>query len=60
MLYHWFYGVGVLTVGFIFLRFDKRQERLDPLSPEFGGSKALDELGEEMKKEEQQRKKSER
>jgi len=33
----------------------RKQEHLDPLSPKFRGTKALDELDEEMKKQEEQR-----
>ena len=53
MVCHWFRASVVLFAGFILFRIDKRQESLDPLSPAFGGTKALDELDEEMRNEEE-------
>ncbi len=54
MIYHWVRSSMLAIGGIILFRIDKSQERLDPLSPDFGGNKALDELEDEMNKEEEQ------
>jgi hypothetical protein len=46
----------LVIAGIIAYMIDRGQERADPLSPDFAGNKALDEWGDDMKKEEEQRK----
>jgi hypothetical protein len=54
MLYHWFYASLIEGLGFFLFLLVRRQDRLDPLSPNFAGTGAFDELDDEMKKEEEQ------
>jgi hypothetical protein len=56
MVCHWAQASMIAIAGFILFMIDRKQERLDPLSPNFRGTKALDELDEEMKNEEEQHK----
>lgn len=44
MAYQWFRGSMTLMGGLIILGICRRADRLDPLSPDFAGSNALDEL----------------
>ena len=44
MAYQWFRGSMTLMAGLIILGICRRADRLDPLSPDFAGSDALDEL----------------
>ena len=55
MAYHWFDASLILVAGVVLFLIDKKQESLDPLSSEFGGTNALDELDEEMRKKEANR-----
>jgi hypothetical protein len=52
MVYKWSYAIIIVMAGFTLFMFDKRQERLDPLSPDVFG----DEMDDELKKDEEQRK----
>jgi hypothetical protein len=56
MTYHWAYASVVLIAGIILYMINRGQEKADPLSPDFAGNKALDDWGDAMKKEEEQRK----
>ncbi|HVU26539.1 MAG TPA: hypothetical protein VHG71_02245 [Verrucomicrobiae bacterium] len=56
MVYHWFYAFMVLVAGIVAYMIDRGLEKTDPFSPDFAGNKALDDWGDTMKKEEEQRK----
>jgi hypothetical protein len=59
MTYHWLRAPMPAIVGCAILWFIRRQDRLDPSSPHFQGSQALDELGEYLDRELEKKKKSE-
>ena len=44
MAYQWSRASLALFIGFVLLRLHRGQERVDPLSAEFAGTKAIDEL----------------
>jgi hypothetical protein len=56
MVCHWVQASILLFAGFILFQIVKGQERVDPLSPDYAGNKALDEWSDAMKKEEERRK----
>ena len=56
MTYHWAYALVVLIAGIITYSIGVGLEKSDPFSPDFAGNKALDDWGDAMKKEEEQRK----
>jgi hypothetical protein len=45
----------ISMAGGILYLIDKGQAKSDPMSPEYAGNKALDDWGDAMKKEEEQR-----
>ena len=53
MAYHWYYAFAVLAAGIIAYMIDRGQEKADPMSPDFAGNKALDDWGDAMKKQEE-------
>jgi len=55
MAYQWLHGPLFLFAGFIILGFCRRANRLDPFSPDFAGSDALDDLNHTLTEEEKQR-----
>jgi hypothetical protein len=55
MTYQWVRGPLFLVGGFIILGFCRRADRLDPFSPDFAGSDALDDLNRTLTEEEQRR-----
>jgi hypothetical protein len=52
MVYQWWRGVVVLIAGMVILGIVRRADRLDPFSPDFRGSNALDELDQSLKEQE--------
>ena len=48
--YQWVRAAGELVVGFAILAALKRQNRLDPFSPDFAGAKEIDELEQTLKR----------
>ena len=52
MAYHWYYAFAVLGAGIIAYMIDRGLEKTDPMSPDFAGNKALDDWGDAMKKQE--------
>lgn len=55
MIFHWFRASVVMCAGFVVLGFSRRAERSDPLSPDFAGNSAIDELNDELTKEQEKR-----
>ena len=55
MMYQWIRASVVLCAGFILLGISRRLERLDPLNPDFKGNPAIDELNDELTKEQEKR-----
>ena len=55
MAYQWVRGPLALLGGLIILGICRRADRLDPFSPDFAGSDALDELNRALTEEEQKR-----
>ena len=55
MAYQWLRGPLFLCGGFIILGFCRRADRLDPFSPDFAGSDALDDLNRTLTEEERRR-----
>ncbi len=51
MTYHWVGGAIFVAAGFIMLGIYRRADRSDPLSSDFAGSAALDELDRTLAKE---------
>ena len=56
MVYQWMFASAPLLLSVVLFGLIRRQDRLDPMSPNFAGNKALDELGEELDRERQRRK----
>jgi hypothetical protein len=51
MNFYWIKSPLPALAGFLLLWFIRRQDRLDPSSPHFQGSQALDDLGEYLDRE---------
>jgi len=58
MSYQWFRGALLIVSGFSILGICKRADRLDPSSPDFAGSDAINALDGTLTEEEQKRKDS--
>ena len=55
ILYEWIEASLFLCAGFIALGISQRVERSDPLSEDFAGNSAIDELNDELAKEQEKR-----
>ncbi len=55
MTFRWIMASVVMCAGFVVLGLSRRVERLDPFDPDFKGNSALDELNDELTKEQEKR-----
>ena len=55
MKYQWLRALAPIVLGAVGLHLYRRQDRLDPFSPNFAGNAELDELSRELDKERERR-----
>jgi hypothetical protein len=53
---HCYFAFGFLSLGILMLIIDKCMDKSDPMSPDFSGNKALDDLAKAMKEVEERQK----